>query len=111
MPDSSLNPQLAAFETKTLIAEVRRRRGFDPTQVDDIISAAEALELGELGSLRRQVNALWEQKTKYLHGLLPDERALLDNKDYLGCVRAVRERVGVGLADAKALVDQWKVLP
>ncbi len=36
------------------------------------------------------------------------ERCLVDAGLYIQCIKAVRDRLGLGLKDAKDLVDKWK---
>ena len=102
------NPKLASLETKELIAEVRRRRGTYTPDIDDVTKLLEGLDLGALGALKRQIDAMWDHRVSTLSGLTPDEKAMLANRDFMGCVKSVRERLSIGLADAKFLVDRWK---
>lgn len=101
------NP-LAPFETKLIIAELRKRRGHDPVRMEEFCKLLEEMDAGELAEVKRNVDALWENRVRSFRGLTPDERALLEAKDFMGCVKAIRDRTGVGLAQAKQLLDAWK---
>lgn len=103
---------LTVIPLDLLVAEIRRRdHGNDRIKVDEIDALLDTMTLGELGMLRRRVNALYTHKAQYHQGLTPDEWGFLERKDFIGCIKAVRERTGLGLADAKEFVDQWKLQP
>ena len=75
--------------------------------VDELIAASCALPDAQLGTLRRFVNAEFEARMKRVNGLTEEEQQLLA-RSKIDCVRAVRERTGLGLADSKEIVDRWQ---
>ncbi len=97
----------SAFTTKQLEAEVKRRRGFATLTIDEIDAQLDTLELGQIGALRRRVNALWEQKSATCVQMTDEEKAMIQNREYINTVKSIRARLNVGLADAKALLDKW----
>lgn len=85
----------------------RALNSLDKGNVEALVTEATALPDLDLGLLRRFANSEFENRIRHTKGLTEDEQALL-SKSKLDCVRAVRERTGLGLADSKELVDRWE---
>lgn len=100
----------ADFTSDELVAELKRRKyGINPITVDRLGETIKNLTLGELGMIRQQVESVWEYRLSCeTKGLTDEEKKLLEARDFMGCVRAVRLRLGVAIADAKAFVDKHK---
>jgi hypothetical protein len=75
--------------------------------VDELITLTSALPDIQLGLLRRFVNSEFENRIRFTKGLTEGEQKLLA-KSKIDCIRAVRDRTGLGLADCKELVDRWE---
>ena len=75
--------------------------------VDEMITAIQSLSDIDLGMLRRFVNDAFESRVRFFNGLTEEERQLLTSSK-LDCIKAVRRRTGLGLADSKELVERWQ---
>jgi ribosomal protein L7/L12 len=72
-----------------------------------MIEAIKGLSDSDLGTLRRFVNTEFEARMRHCSALTEEEQQLLA-RSKIDCVKAVRERTGLGLADSKELVDRWQ---
>jgi hypothetical protein len=72
---------------------------------ESALAALKTLTNAELGELRLELDAQLKQNIG-TDGLTEDEWALLDASNKLQCVKDVRNRVGVGLAQAKEYVER-----
>ena len=81
------------------------------TTLEDLEDQIKELEIQPLGYLRRYINSEYETRIRFMPGLTPEEQALFSRPDKLACVKAVRERTGLGLADSKEFVERWLNTP
>jgi len=72
-----------------------------------MIESLNGLSDSDLGMLRRFVNAAFEERVRSAMTLTEEEQQLL-SRSKIDCVKAVRMRTGLGLADSKELVDRWQ---
>jgi hypothetical protein len=72
-------------------------------KIEDLIAQVGVLSLIDLGHLRRVVNGEYETRLRFMPTMTDEERALPSKLDR---VKAVRNRTGLGLADAKEFVER-----
>jgi hypothetical protein len=77
------------------------------SEQDKYIELIRSLSDQDLGWLRRFVNAEYENRIRFMPGLTEEEQALLASSK-LDCIKAIRNRTNLGLADAKELVERWQ---
>lgn len=73
--------------------------------LDELEAEIRELPTWALGQLKRFVVTEYDERIRFEPGLTEDEQNLLPDK--LACVKAVRDRTGLGLVDSKELVERW----
>lgn len=105
----SETPATAKLTTKQLVSIIKRRQhGTELLTVDEVDRTIKTLDLAQLADLMHRVTSLFEYKQSLLRGLTDAEKGLLAARDFMGCIRSVRERTGLSITDAKAFMDRHK---